>query len=399
VSALVDAATPVDVGGRDVPARPDAAPVRSCLGDRDCPADEFCAMTRQACVPDVIQVAAGAHHSCALHRGGAVSCWGLAASINAGGDQVLAPIVVDIPPVSLLSAGTHQTCGLGLDGRVRCWGDRAFEVVRWDGTPLADAQLVSLGPRYGCAATRDGVYCWGKNELGQLARPLAFAESAEAQLAWTGSARVLGAGDAVVVQDGDRVCAWGSNGSKQIADDDLRTIFTEPHCFQDPGTFQIAVGSVHVCLLGGLSGGLTCWGERYYGQLGIGGTMDDTLDVPPPGQSAMVPAAIRLGVAGVSHTCVVSREGKVYCFGLNSKGQVGPNGSAGVDEVRLPVEVSGLSGSAASLGAGSSAQHTCAVLANGSVECWGNDSAGQLGDAPPARDDARFSAKPVTVRF
>jgi alpha-tubulin suppressor-like RCC1 family protein len=69
------------------------------------------------------------------------------------------------------------------------------------------------------------------------------------------------------------------------------------------------------------------------------------------------------------------------------------------DEVRQPAPVTGFAGRVVALAAGPAAQHTCAILADGSVQCWGSDSDGQLGDGMTTRDPDRKSAGPVSVRF
>jgi alpha-tubulin suppressor-like RCC1 family protein len=121
--------------------------------------------------------------------------------------------------------------------------------------------------------------------------------------------------------------------------------------------------------------------------------------VPPFGrETSLGEAAVDLA-AGVSHTCALLASGAVRCFGLNNLGQVGPSPGTPDEEVRAPAPVSGFSGRVVALGAGSSAQHTCAILADGSVACWGHNHAGQLGDAPAALERGRFSATPVTVRW
>jgi alpha-tubulin suppressor-like RCC1 family protein len=273
-------------------------------------------------------------------------------------------------------------------------------VTKEGGAPVTGASAVSLGLTFGCALAPEGTYCWGKNDLGQLARPLTLTESAAALLAMPGGARFLGAGQAVVTHDGvDRVCAWGHNGTHEITSDDTTLVYPAPRCGMLADVVQLSVGSDHACIRHA-GGSFACWGERYYGQLGIGGGVDDTLDINPYGSDTTLAAPVEALAAGASHTCALLASGAVFCFGLNSKGQVGPGANTSAEEVRAPAPVTGFTGKVASLGAGSSAQHTCAVLARGEgVMCWGSNSDGQLGDGVTTRDPTRFSRGPVTVRW
>lgn len=346
----------------------------------------------------MVQVVAGAFHTCATHRDGTISCWGLGESIDGSGATLLPPRTVTMAGTEglhVLSAGRHQTCAMG-DREVRCWGNRSFPVVKEDGlTALMGSTAVAVGPGFGCAAGPEGVHCWGGNEMGQLGRPLELTDSPRALLALGGAQRLLGAGQAVVAYDGTSLCAWGSNASKQVADDDTNTIVPTPRCTPMADVGQVVVGGDHVCVRRG--GAFACWGERYYGQLGIGGTVDDTLDVPPHGAVTRLPRDVVSLAAGASHTCALVADGRVFCFGRNHLGQMGTLSAA--EEVRDPVEVTGLAGGAIAIGSGSSAHHTCAVLETGKLQCWGANGDGQLGDAPATRDAARFSTLPLTVQF
>jgi alpha-tubulin suppressor-like RCC1 family protein len=381
------------------PDAPPDAPRLSCATKADCPAEHFCGAGSKTCVSAVTQVVAGAYHSCALHRNGTVSCWGLAESISAGAGLILPPGEIGglLGPLAL-SAGANITCALTSERRVRCWGNQSYMVVKEDGTtPVASVSNVAVGSGYGCATNPDGTYCWGKNEHGQLGRPVTLEESPRALLAAQGVRRFLGAGQAVVTHDGaERICAWGDNSSKVIAASDDVFVYTMPQCGTVKDVVDLQVGSDHACVRH--SGGtFACWGERYYGQLGLGGT--DTADVPPYGTDTSLPGGVASLALGTSHTCALLEDGKVVCFGLNSNGQVGPNPDTMAEEVRTPATVTGFSGRVVAIGAGSSAQHTCAILEAGSVECWGSDRAGQLGDAPTTLDIDRFSAQPVAVRW
>jgi alpha-tubulin suppressor-like RCC1 family protein len=104
-------------------------------------------------------------------------------------------------------------------------------------------------------------------------------------------------------------------------------------------------------------------------------------------------------VAGASHTCALLDGGAVVCFGLNSKGQVGAGANTSAEEVRDPAPISGLTGTVTALGAGPTAQHTCAITGPTAVQCWGSNSDGQLGDGVTASDPNRFVKAPVTVRW
>jgi hypothetical protein len=369
----------------------------ACATPADCPADHFCGAASRTCVSAVVQVVAGAFHSCALHRDGTVSCWGLAESLDGGGKAVVPPRVMPVHGVVALSAGTHLTCAVTTEHRVRCWGNQSYDVVKEDGSALAGVARVAVGSSFGCAATSEGVFCWGKNAAGQLARPLDVEESPRAVLASAGSWRFLGAGEAVVVHDGaQRVCAWGDNRSQVVTAAEAVTLYAQPQCGTVADAADLVVGSEHVCVRHP-SGTFACWGERYYGQLGLGG--DDTADIPPYGAETRLSAPVASLVAGTSHTCALLADGVVTCFGLNGKGQVGPGADTTAEEVRDPAVVSGFAAKVVALGGGSSAQHTCAILADGSVQCWGDDQAGQLGDAVSVVDDTRHSAAVQTVRW
>jgi len=344
-------------------------------------------------------VATGTSHSCALHGNGTVSCWGLASSINGGGNEILAPAKIPGLIVHALAAGPQGNCGITPDGHVRCWGRESFTVLKENGMPLDGVMALAMGLTFGCATNAQGTYCWGKNDLGQLARPLTLTDSPAALLAQPGFTRLLGAGQTVLTHDGkDRLCAWGHNGTHEITGDDVTLVYTTPQCGTVPRVFQLHVGADHACVLHP-DGSFACWGERYYGQLGIGGGVDDTADIPPYGSDTRLSDGVVQLAAGASHTCAMLADGAVTCFGLNSKGQVGPGANTTAEEVRTPAPVTGFAARVESIWSGPNAQHTCAVVAGGKVQCWGSDSDGQLGDGVTTHDDTRFSHGPVTVKL
>jgi alpha-tubulin suppressor-like RCC1 family protein len=116
-------------------------------------------------------------------------------------------------------------------------------------------------------------------------------------------------------------------------------------------------------------GTVWCWGLNSHGQLGLG----DQVNHPTPTQIVNL-GGVRAIATGASHSCALRDDGTVWCWGENLVGQLG-DGSTTAHSV--PVQVAGL-GAATSLAAG--AEHTCAIGSDGAVRCWGDDEQGQLGD-------------------
>ena len=169
------------------------------------------------------------------------------------------------------------------------------------------------------------------------------------------------------------VKCWGADDLSQLGNED-RGVQPLPRDVQGltRGVRAITSGSAHTCALM-MNGGVKCWGYNMYGQLGDGTNEDQRLPVDVLGLDAGV-AAVMAGSASV-HTCAVLLDGSVKCWGRGGPGGLG-NGET--DDQPLPVDVIGLSASANALALGQ--DQTCAILTTGGVECWGANEYGQLGD-------------------
>lgn len=132
---------------------------------------------------------------------------------------------------------------------------------------------------------------------------------------------------------------------------------------------SIGGGFAHNCELLA-SGKVGCWGYNADGEVGDGTTFQKK---PLPVAVSGITQGISLS-AGYSHTCAAVFGGSVQCWGSNLHGQLG-NGTN--TDASTPVSVSSLA-NVTQVGAGNS--HSCAVLADGSARCWGYNSQGQLGN-------------------
>lgn len=133
---------------------------------------------------------------------------------------------------------------------------------------------------------------------------------------------------------------------------------------QSPAAFaaatSVTVGGGHSCAI--VDGGLQCWGNNTYGQLGNGNTTNSTSPVAIAGLASGVTQVS----AGKNHTCaIVSSE--VYCWGSNQDSQVGESPANAGWSVSVPKRVAGLTG-ATKVSAGGN--FSCAIV-GGALKCWG----------------------------
>lgn len=136
---------------------------------------------------------------------------------------------------------------------------------------------------------------------------------------------------------------------------------------------QLAAGTHHVCA--SAQGHLSCWGRNGDGRLG-----NDSLHPAAVAQPVALQGVGRVA-AGREHTCATSGpERTLYCWGSDLSGQLGATGTDASSTIPLPV--SGIDGghlsSVVSVAAGR--EHSCAVLADGRVACWGQGALGRLAD-------------------
>lgn len=295
----------------------------------------------------VTQLAAGQASTCARVESGQVKCWGHNGYRRLG-RKTENPREPEPRPVEGLegavrvSVGVATACAVLEGGELRCWGSNRHGALgngkqadgkSGEGFPPAGVESlgavvdVAVGDGHVCAATRKGgVFCWGRNDRGQLGR--AEPRSSATPLP------VAGIGDAK----------------------------------------RLAAGRRHTCAVLA-SGAVTCWGDDEGLQLGPKGAQP----VAVPGVKDAVEVA-----AGWSHSCARTKTGAVLCWGTDLAAQLG-DGRGGGPNARGEAQRVMRVDDAVSISAGM--RHTCAALGEGGVMCWGADRSGQLGDGILAEPD------------
>ncbi|MDX9999715.1 MAG: hypothetical protein RBU30_00320 [Polyangia bacterium] len=267
---------------------------------------------------------------------------------------------------------------------------------------------VSAGGAHTCVVTLEGaLYCWGSNDAGQLGlgSTASFATEPQPVVAPPGEniahERVAaGLGHTCAITTAGKTRCWGNNTYGQLGVGD--TISTNSPRMLDffgdagePRVRGIVAGSYHSCALSG-EGRVYCWGSNLFGQLGLG--LGPAHVVSP--HAVIIPERVVAVRAGSYHSCAVTETGGLYCWGLNSTGQLGDQTTT---TRRAPVQVSFTDASdgqpvveAVALGT----MHTCAIvrMRKGTasyVSCFGSNAFNQLGvELPPG---ALFATSPTTV--
>jgi alpha-tubulin suppressor-like RCC1 family protein len=228
---------------------------------------------------------------------------------------------------------------------------------------------------HSCAVMGGGtVKCWGSNQTGWQDWPAVHGE-------WFSSIpiEVTGVSDAVAVTTGfsfacvltvaTTVECWGQDYGGQLGGGTTTSSFTPVEVVGLTGVTAIAAGYSHTCALLE-SGSVKCWGSAW-GGLGDGSTTNSAVPVDVVGVSDAVAISSTYG-----HTCVVLAGGTAKCWGSGETDQLGDGVAVQVGFSAVPVDVVGIS-DATAIAAGD--YHTCALLVDGTAQCWGFNSGGQLG--------------------
>jgi cysteine-rich repeat protein len=397
----------------------------------------------ERCRAEPVMLAAGSNFNCALSSAGVVKCWGENGSGQLGvgdaenrGDEP-SEMGERLPAVDFgserrateLACGYLHCCAILEGGSLKCWGanqegqlglgDRRTRgrqpAEMGDALPPVElgtgrhAVAVAAGGRHSCVILDDGsVKCWGENLLGELGlgdslphgtEPEQMGDAlAEVKLGTARRALELSAGAShtcVVLDDGALKC-WGINARGQLGlgDAELRgdqagemgSALPAVALAVPESPAQLAAGNAHTCA-SFAAGALFCWGFASSGQLGLGdavtrGDQSDEMGARLPPVD-LAGAAVTSVAAGYTHTCALLRSGDIRCWGGSFWGELGlgdrrargdETGEMGTNLASVP-----LGALARARSVVTNEQHSCALLDDGSVKCWGYNAGGRLG--------------------
>jgi len=239
---------------------------------------------------------------------------------------------------------------------------------------------VVAGSRHSCGITGSGdLFCWGSNDLGQLGDGGATERTLPSEVGGGLKWRAVSAGGSHscgITTDGAAYC-WGSSIAGQLGSDTLGTLPTPYRMPQAPSFVKIASGDDHTCAIT-TAGKMFCWGENLHGELGasVFSKFSPVVQVAPQLTWARVSA-------GPHSTCGITIDGKLYCWGLDDGGGIGVEAGDACQldgepaQCALPLRQPADSLRFTSVAAG--VTHSCAITGDGVLYCWGANDRGQLG--------------------
>jgi alpha-tubulin suppressor-like RCC1 family protein len=293
----------------------------------------------------------------------------------------------DVPTTSYYNTAVAWLVGAGITGGTSpgtyspnnpvTRAQMAVFLWKYSCPPPSPSLTLATGQNHTCALKPDAtVKCWGSNEFGQMGggtaggkRPSPTPVEGLTDI----TAITAGFAHTCALTTNRTVTCWGYNGSGQIGDGTTNNARLTPTPVPGLGNVTaITAGSDHTCAVTS-DRTVKCWGANSAGQVGDGTTSPRL--TPTPVVALTNVTAI---TAGSDHTCATTRYSflsTVKCWGNNEQGQLGD----GTTTRRLtPTEITGLTNVTATITSGGG--HTCATTTSGTATCWGSNYWGELGD-------------------
>jgi alpha-tubulin suppressor-like RCC1 family protein len=367
-------------------------------------------------------IVSGYEHNCVI-KAGFVYCWGYNNHGQLGDGTTTNATSVPSTPVKLadgsylkdvvsISAGTYTTCALTVPGAVYCWGSNQYGQLgdgtttdRLIPTPVTTTTVangsisfqsgvsaIAVGTHQTCAVKNGAVYCWGFNSNGQLGDATTVNKSVPTpSLVVTSGVTQINSQDQTIcaIKAGALYC-WGYNNYYQMADGTITSRST-PQLVpgMTAGVTDVDLGFSGICAI--KSGALFCWGYNWNYVLGDGTSTNRTTPNPVAATAsgvAMDSQVVDITVSdhySPAHACAIKQDGKAYCWGDNTYGQLG---DLTTTAAMKPVLATGFAGKVS--GMALSYVATCGIV-DGSVKCVGHNAVGELGNGLTANLSTPFA--------
>ena len=298
---------------------------------------------------------------------------------------------------SVIDTGAVHTCGILENGSAMCWGRDTYGQLGDGGESTSNIRpntyvdipndvtvsQIFTGPYRTCAIlSNDVTNCWGFNEDGQSGDESTNTYKSPTNAVKFPEGRVaesmgMGHKHTCAILDNDQLACWGTdlhgalgNGDSNSEDQYLPVIISTP---ADRTTVKVEAGVSHTCILMD-DGGIMCWGRDNAGQLGNGESSPTTY--APESDVILPEGRIATDISvGNEHSCAILDNKSVVCWGMNNYGQLGDNSSTNAKIPTFPHLPNGSTATKISSGS----QHTCATIENGSLYCWGHNKNSRLG--------------------
>ena len=347
----------------------------------------------------VIALAATVAAATTLWAAPALAAGGPIAGGTLGAALLVAPLASSPAVVSAWGDDTYGELGNGHEGE----GQASKVPVHVDG--VSGVVSVAAGNSFGLALLENGtVMSWGNNAVGELGDGTTTSSDVAVPVQGLSEVTAIAAGESfgLALLANGTVMAWGDNEHGQLGTgstsgpEGCSEIFV---CSTAPVPVQGLTDVTAISAKGGHSlalrsnGTVMAWGENTFGDLGNGTA--ERSDVPLEVQGLSEVTAVS---AGQAHSLALRKNGTVMAWGVNDSGELGIGNDTGPETCaesavpcsRRPVEVSGLSGVVSIAGGG---LHSLALLSGGTVDAWGYNEDGQVGDGT---HQSRFSPVPVS---
>ena len=344
-------------------------------------------------------ISAGNYHTCGLHQDTTVSCWGINSHPHANqgpgclytttsgytgpingncAGQILVSETKELSNVIQISSGGSRGCALLNSGTISCWrssySENIFIKNLAEGSgyletvpEISDATAIAVGNIHACAIHLDmTVSCWGDGRYGRL-------------------------GDGVV----DTLASSGFANSRSVSNPTKTKKLDENNNLVDlTNVKSISAERVHTCAIH-TDESLSCWGLTNYDLNHTGGDF-----IPPPSQESTYYSAQKITLTdtenniidtfssvsvGENHRCAISKvQTKLYCWDINSSGQLGVGSSENSSLTLLnPVIHSDGYELTQVYKVTAGDRHTCAIHGQNNVlSCWGGGFHKQLSESP-----------------